>query len=68
MKFVFFNSFFNYLHMKDLMPRIESLRNDLARLHGSRWRSLLNLTMSFADGSSARINAINAALRIYRLT
>lgn len=51
---------------RDLMPRIERLRNELADRHGGKWRSLLKVTMSFADGPSARISAINAALRIYR--
>ena len=49
-----------------LMPHIEAIRNDLAASSGAQWSSLLRVTMSFADGSSARINAINAALRIYR--
>ena len=48
------------------MPMIDEHRNNLARRHGSKWREMLHVTMSFADGSSARINAINAALRIYR--
>jgi hypothetical protein len=50
----------------NLMPRIELLRDALAEKFGSRWKSLLHVTMSFADGSSARINSINAALRIYK--
>ena len=51
---------------RNLIPRIEALRDDLAARYGGKWRGLLQLTMSFADGSTARINAINAALRIYR--
>ena len=50
----------------NLMPRIELLRDTLADKFGRRWKSLLHVTMSFADGSSARINSINAALRIYK--
>lgn len=48
------------------MPRIDKIRDELAIKYGSLWKSLLHVTMSFADGSSARISAINAALRIYR--
>lgn len=33
---------------------------------GTAWKELLNVTLSFADGSSARISAINASLRHYR--
>ena len=50
----------------ELMPRVNYHRDQLASKFGSQWRNMLHVTMSFADGSSARINAINAALRIYR--
>lgn len=49
-----------------LLPRIQSIRNDLALRQGSKWVENLHLAISFADGSSARISAINAALRQYR--
>ena len=41
-------------------------RNELSKKFGSQWRNMMHVTMSFVDGSTARINAINAALRIYR--
>ena len=45
---------------------IDALRDDLARKVGSKWKDIFKLTISFADGSSARISAINAALKPYR--
>jgi hypothetical protein len=33
---------------------------------GDAWKNSMNLTLSFADGSSARISSINASLRHYR--
>ena len=51
---------------KRLIPKLDEHRKKLAERHGSKWREMLHVTMSFADGSSARISAINAALRIYR--
>lgn len=45
---------------------IDVLRDDLARKVGARWKDIFKLTLSFADGSSARISAINAALKPYR--
>ena len=50
---------------KDLLPRIHALRDDLAETTED-WRAHLALTVSFADGSSARVGAINASLRNYR--
>lgn len=50
----------------DLLPRVDSIRNDLASRLGAKWVEKLRLAISFADGSSARISAINAALRQYR--
>jgi hypothetical protein len=49
-----------------LLPRIECIRNELAVQQGAKWIENLRLAISFADGSSARISAINAALRPYR--
>ena len=51
---------------EELMPKIDHHRNELSKRFGSQWRNMMHVTMSFADGSTARINAINAALRIYR--
>lgn len=54
---------------KTLMKtNIDPIRNNLAEKHGDRWSDMLRLTMSFADGSSARIISINSALRGYRPT
>jgi hypothetical protein len=38
----------------------------MVQLHGAKWKEMMRLTLSFADGSSARISAINAALKHYR--
>lgn len=49
-----------------LLPKINSERNDLAARIGAKWLESFHVTMSFADGASARISAINAALKSYR--
>ena len=49
-----------------LLPRVDGIRNVMAKAQGGDWVKNLRLTISFADGSSARISAINAALRHYR--
>jgi hypothetical protein len=45
---------------------IDSLRDNLAHRVAAKWKDLFKLTLSFADGSSARVSAINAALKPYR--
>lgn len=50
----------------DLLPIINKYRDDLVSTMGGRWKECLRITLSFADGSSARISAINASLRHYR--
>ena len=57
---------FTYNTFRELLPMIDALRDDLARKVGSKWKDIFKLTISFADGSSARISAINAALKPYR--
>ena len=49
-----------------LKPKLDAIRNELAAIIGAKWLENLHLTMSFADGSSARTSAINAAIRSYR--
>ncbi len=57
----------NILFVKyQLIPRIHDLRDELADKYGGKWKDLLRITLSFADGTSARISAINASLRLYR--
>lgn len=51
---------------RELMPLIDSYRNALAEKMGGKWKDALHIALSFADGSSARISAIQAALRYYR--
>jgi hypothetical protein len=51
-----------------LKPKLDAIRNDLAAKIGGRWLENLHVTMSFADGSSARISAISASIRSYRLS
>ena len=47
-------------------PQIERFRYKAAQRFGGDWKKHFHLTMSFADGSSARTSAINAALRLYK--
>ena len=51
---------------RELLPMIDSLRDNLAHRVAAKWKDLFKLTLSFADGSSARVSAINAALKPYR--
>ena len=51
---------------RELLPLIDAIRDDMVQLHGAKWKEMMRLTLSFADGSSARISAINAALKHYR--
>ena len=53
---------------RELVPLIDGIRDGLSRRQGEHWKDLFGLTLSFADGSSARISAINASLRYYRPT
>ena len=52
----------------ELLPLLAGFRDATARRHGSAWRERLRITVSFADGSPARISAIHAALRPYKPT
>jgi hypothetical protein len=57
----------NIVFVKSILkPKLDAIRNVLAAKIGSRWLENLHVTMSFADGSSARISAISAAIRSYR--
>jgi hypothetical protein len=47
-------------------PIIDKYRNDAAEVHGARWKEYIRVSIAFADGSSARISAIQASLRHYR--
>ena len=51
---------------QDLLPKIEEIREDLLDGLDPKWKDKLKITISFADGSSARISAINASLKNYR--
>lgn len=51
---------------KDLVPFVSLLRDEVVRKHREKWRDYFKLTLSFADGSSARISAINQSLRHYQ--
>ena len=42
------------------------MRNDLAAKFAEKWTDAMGITLSFADGSSARVSAINQSLRHYR--
>ncbi len=50
----------------ELLPLVEHYRDKTAERWGTEWRHKYHITISFADGSPARISAINAALRPYR--
>lgn len=51
---------------RELLPMIDEIRDKLAEKIGAKWKDAFKLTLSFADGSSARISAISAALKPYR--
>ena len=49
-----------------LLPLINQYRDQLVCTKGAEWKEHMRVSLSFADGSSARISAINASLRYYR--
>ncbi len=51
---------------RQLLPVMDSYRDQLVETVGGRWKENMRVSLSFADGSSARISAINASLRHYR--
>lgn len=51
---------------RELLPRIDAYRDFLVQNVGHKWKDSLCIALSFADGSSARISAIHAALRHYQ--
>jgi hypothetical protein len=51
----------------ELLPAINVMRDKLVEKHCGKWKEFMKITLSFADGTSARINAINASLRHLRL-
>jgi len=53
---------------RQLLPLVDGYRDKLFAAVGSKWRDCMRVSLSFADGSSARISAINASLRHYRPT
>jgi hypothetical protein len=58
----------NILFVKHkLLPLIDKIRDNVAAAVGAKWRDLMKVSLSFADGSSARVSAINASLCHYRL-
>lgn len=50
----------------ELLPMINTYRDQLVVAKGAEWKEHMRVSLSFADGSSARISAINASLRYYR--
>jgi len=60
----------NILFVKrELLPSIDHVRDNLVNSISStekRWKDYFRVTLSFADGSSARVSAINASLKHYR--
>jgi hypothetical protein len=50
----------------ELLPLVDSYRDELFASVSSRWKECMRVCLSFADGSSARINAMNASLKYYR--
>jgi hypothetical protein len=57
----------NILFVKgQLLPMINTYRDQLVSTKGAEWKEHMRVSLSFADGSSARISAINASLRYYR--
>jgi hypothetical protein len=51
---------------EELAPKIDNLRDELAKKLAAAWRENFNLTLSFADGATARVSAINASLKHYK--
>jgi hypothetical protein len=51
---------------RELLPAIDEYRDLLVDKVGGKWKDRITVTLSFADGASARTNAINASLRYYR--
>ncbi|RYG65075.1 hypothetical protein EON64_12695, partial [archaeon] len=51
---------------RELLPLISGYRDELVQRHSADWRSKVHLTLSFADGSSARTSSIHASLKSYR--
>ncbi|CAM9132139.1 unnamed protein product [Ectocarpus fasciculatus] len=50
----------------ELLPLLNAERSQMAEKYGEDWQDMMHITMSFADGSPARISSINAALRHFR--
>ncbi|CAN0427409.1 unnamed protein product, partial [Ectocarpus sp. 12 AP-2014] len=50
----------------ELLPLLNAERSQMAEKHGEDWQDMMHITMSFADGSPARISSINAALRHFK--
>jgi hypothetical protein len=50
----------------ELLPKIDYLREEYILTPDGKWKEKFKVTLSFADGSSARISAINASLKLYR--
>jgi len=51
---------------KELVPAIDTIRDDLVSTLGEQWRDNFHITLSFADGAFARQIAIHSCLRMYR--
>jgi hypothetical protein len=57
----------NILFVKrELLPVIHNMRRQIVAQKKDKWRDFMHITLSFADGSSARISAINQSLKIYQ--
>jgi hypothetical protein len=51
---------------RELLPCINKFRDQLVSTYRGKWKENMRVTLSFADGTSARVNAINASLRHFR--
>jgi len=59
---------------RQLVPKIDQLRDDHIKRRkqgsnswsGGDWRQYMRVTLAYADGSPARVNAVSSALREYR--
>lgn len=57
----------NILFVKrQLIPLVHELRTPIVGKYKEKWRENMRITLSFADGSSARVSAINQALKLYQ--
>ena len=51
---------------QELLPAMHRLRSEVVQKYKDKWRENMHVILSFADGSSARISAINQSLKHFQ--